>query len=559
MTGMIADFQQLMARVPDEPAAVLERVSEELTQFGAEYSRRQLEQRKIRDQWRGAPWATQSCYHPDQYGLNEDQQAHFRRILERSHVNLVEPALDRLVNSIHAGKIRRRVAEALPELQMALDDPRHASAMARLCENAFAYGTAALVPLPSGRGVRYWLPDPLNTYLATDPADVEQVTGVVELIRNTINLVVGVRYVTREHRGWALLDGSGGAEDEEHGLSFLPAVVAYGRDQRHLGERYGRSLVLGVADASIRITNNEVNLELLRDRQTQALLVVQGEPTRTSADDGEAQGKYVAFPRDGGDARYETPESRLEAVIELTKRFAADAAVSSGLPLDTFLPELIAGSDASATAARIRAFPLQQRMVRLVQDWQLVELDCIEVLAAVMAVQAGTYAGETREEVRLLTAGAVKVLPSMPEAEAETLAGWAQKTTSFMAPITDAIEYYSDHLTEEEKAELARAWALKNDPTVQNGASDELAKFKREIAKALYSGATTKEVMANLTDLRALVDAVGLPREADYVEPFLPVVAPTGPLVTGEVVKDEAGDVVGGAVQGEGTQGTQGT
>lgn len=541
---MSLELKGLAGSLPAEVADVLSRVDEEYS-TGVEYSRRRREMLKIRDQWRGAPFATEDIYHPDQYGLNTDQQEHFRRILARSHVNLVEPALDRLVNSIHAGRIRRRVSDTLPELVQAIGDSRHASAMARLCENAFAYGTAVLVPVPSDTGVRYWLPDPLHTFLVCDPTDVEQVTGVVEVVVNRLGLTTGVRYVTTSHRGRAT---SAASSDEEHGLGFVPAVVAYGRDQRHLGERYGRSLVLGVADASIRITNNEVNLELLRDRQTQALLIVEGEPSRTSADDQEAQGKYIQFPKDGGSASYTTPESRLEAVIELTKRFAADAAVSSGLPLDTFLPELVAGSDASATAARIRAFPLQQRMVRLVRDWELVEGEAIEVVAAVLMQANKSYLGETREELRLRLGVTVTILPSLPEAEAETLSGWQQRTANFMAPIEDAIEFYSEHLSAEQKAELARAWSLKNDPTVANGASDELAKFKREIAKALYGGATTKEVMANLTDLRTLVDDVGLPREAGYVEPYLPVVAPAGDLVSGEVILDPSGDIVGAAV-----------
>ena len=90
-------------------------------------STRRRELQKIRDQWVGAPAATAEHYHPNQYGLNSDQQAYFRTVLERSHVNLVEPALDRLVNSIHSGKIFRRADAAFPKLQRLAKEAAHAA------------------------------------------------------------------------------------------------------------------------------------------------------------------------------------------------------------------------------------------------------------------------------------------------------------------------------------------------------------------------------------------------------------------------------------------------
>lgn len=77
---------------------------------------------------------------------------------------------------------------------------------------------------------------------------------------------------------------------------------------------------------------------------------------------------------------------------------------------------------------------------------------------------------------------------------------------------------------------------------------DGMEDFKRDITKALYGGATTKEVMANLTNLRALVDDVGLPREEGYEEPWLPVVAPPGELVGPDLINDFDGEVIGSDV-----------
>lgn len=469
----IQSIRQIQDLVPAETLAVLRLVENELNGTSVYGNARRLDMQKIRDQLSGAPAATTQVYHPDQYGLNADQQAHFRRILARSHVNLVEPALDRLVNSIHSGKIQRRVIEGFSYIQEMLNGSAHAAAMTKLCENAFAYGTGYLVPVAVEGRVNYWLPDPLHTYMAVNPADITDILGIVEILPAWSGALLCVRYVTKTHIGVAYVKTGTSAmeipepEYTEHGFPFLPVVVAYGRDQTHRGEKYGKSFVSGVADATIRVTNNEVNLELLRDRQTQALLVTEGEPTRTSADDQGAQGKYISFPRDGGDAKYITPESRLEAVIELTKRFCADAAVSSGLPLDTFLPELIAGSDASATAARIRAFPLQQRMIRIVRDWEMVEERAAVVTSGAVMQAGGVYFGEGLEDLRNLLQPRVKILPSLPEADAETLSNWQQKTANFMAPIEAAIEFYSEDLPDEEKKRLALAWRIKNDPTMK--------------------------------------------------------------------------------------------
>lgn len=468
-----ADVDSVLRRLPGEVAALLKPAEAELRGLDIEGSARLREMRKIRDQLRGGDRATSEEYHPKQHGLNNEQQHYFRKVLARSHVNLCEPALDRLVNSIHSGRIQRRVSDSLPEIKGQIESRNHAGAMAKLCQNAFAYGTGYLVPSTVEGQIKYWLPNPLGTLLIVDPADVSERWALVELIGDAAGDNRAMRIVTQTLRGvLRRLGGEWQSDFEEHGIGFLPAVVAYGRDRRHEGNQYGGSLIGGVADASIRITNNEVNLELLRDRQTQALLVVTGEPSRTSTDDQASKGKYIQFPRDGGDAHYETPESRIEAVIELTKRFAADAAIASGLPLDTFLPELISGQDASATAARIRAFPLQQRMTRLVADWESVEEEAAVLVAAVALESAGSLAGETQEELRALVSPSCEITPSLPEAESETLSNWQQKVSNFFAPVRAAIDFYSQTLSASEKEQLEQYWMQKH---MANGAGERPA------------------------------------------------------------------------------------
>ena len=423
--------------------------------------------------------------------------------------------------------------------------------MAALCENAFAYGAGYLVPIVRENGVRYWTPDPLWTVLVTDPMDVCRVVGLIQMVRDERNTqTIGLRFVAPEIEGEILKEGT--VRMVEHRLPFAPVVVAYGRDRRHQGKRYGKSLILPAADGSIQVTNNELNLELLRDRQTQALLLLFGTPDNTQTDSGESMQKYLLWSKTGeGDAKYITPESRLEQVIRVTERQCTDITISTGLPLDTFRPELVAGADASATAARWRAFPLQQRMVRMVLDWEQTEEDAIAVIAALcepgLAGGQGPEAGGQHvdlEEIAEAVGAQVNIMPSLPEAEAETLAGWQQRTEKFFAPIEDAIEFYSGHLSDAEKKALADKWRAKHEP----GARTTEIEWKREIVKALFGDPTTGDVLANLTNLRTLLDEVGVKRQEGYEEPWLPVVAATGPLVSGETVEDEEGDVVGGDV-----------
>ncbi len=73
--------------------------------------------------------------------------------------------------------------------------------------------------------------------------------------------------------------------------------------------------------------------------------------------------------------------------------------------------------------------------------------------------------------------------------------------------------------------------------------------LKREVLKAFLVDGTVNDVLANLTDLKALVRDCGLPVNEEYIEPYLPVLAQPGAKVTGEVIKDSEGDIVGGAVE----------
>lgn len=80
--------------------------------------------------------------------------------------------------------------------------------------------------------------------------------------------------------------------------------------------------------------------------------------------------------------------------------------------------------------------------------------------------------------------------------------------------------------------------------------SDEEDKaFKQKVVELFIQDGTVADVIANSTRLTDLVEQAGLPRESTYKDPWLPVADGQGEAVTGEVVKDSEGDVVGGAVE----------
>lgn len=80
-------------------------------------------------------------------------------------------------------------------------------------------------------------------------------------------------------------------------------------------------------------------------------------------------------------------------------------------------------------------------------------------------------------------------------------------------------------------------------------AVEKMAEFKQKVWLGFQADGTVADVAANLTDIKELTRDVGLPVNEEYIDPYLPVVADPGPLVTGDTIKDPEGDIVGGDVQ----------
>lgn len=72
--------------------------------------------------------------------------------------------------------------------------------------------------------------------------------------------------------------------------------------------------------------------------------------------------------------------------------------------------------------------------------------------------------------------------------------------------------------------------------------------FRRRVVELLLSSGTAGDVITNMIPLRPLLASVGLPVNDEYEEPYLPVRDDSGALVSGNVIIDSEGDIVGGAV-----------
>jgi lambda family phage portal protein len=92
-------------------------------------------------------------------------------------------------------------------------------------------------------------------------------------------------------------------------------------------------------------------------------------------------------------------------------------------------------------------------------------------------------------------------------------------------------------------------------PIVQKDVNAEQKAFEREVVKTFLADKTVADVFYNATDIPHLLTDVGLKLDPDVEKdnsnaiPFLPVIADPGQLVNGDVIKDAAGDIVGGDVE----------
>jgi phage gp29-like protein len=151
---------------------------------------------------------------------------------------------------------------------------------------------------------------------------------------------------------------------------------------------------------------------------------------------------------------------------------------------------------------------------------------------------------------QLILAGTGGLLTMLAESGSGTLAGNAhQKTFESIAraegrKVSEVFQKQFDHALIRQKfgedAPVLAYFELN-----RSDLSEDEMGFVRDVVKLLLQGKTTRSVLSNQMELKELVGDAGLPVNAEYFDPYIPVESEGGPLVTGELVLDSEQDVIG--------------
>lgn len=336
---------------------------------------RSMDLLRVREILNGGKKALSEKYHPKPSDRTDKQWARFKRLL--THINLARPNQRCWRDAVYSGGAERQISKNPHQdlVQEWLDSPLYEQTVDSWISQAVAYGVCAAVSCwdPDQGTTGATLYDPLHTYIWTDPLNIYKVVAVAEVTKDMI------RYVH--------LEGEGYITKEEHvhvarSFTVLPVVLAYGEDTRPEGDVYGRSLILDAVEYSIAATELVFNIRILQKLQTRSLLLLIGDEDELEGSaDGWGPEKVLKLKRnpsaeDPPDARFITPDPKIEETIKILKTFIGLLAVSSGVPADVLDPTLT-GAAEKAEAARIRAIPLVHRAKKMAPFWRANEQNLI--------------------------------------------------------------------------------------------------------------------------------------------------------------------------------------
>lgn len=418
---------------------------------------------RIRDHLEGGPRAISTLYFPKPSAQMTDEAWLLHQQLI-THVNLVRPAVRCWASAICGGDIVRNVIDC-PEkdkIEAWVKSEDYIETVNEWVELSIAYGTCAAVPrVDDDTGELWtWLPDPLRTYIFTDPRDIRKIQCVAEVRDNQIQFVAtwGEGFIS---------DGEIDFTPRNFG-TWLPVEIGYGVDRRRRGEIYGLSLVQDAVEWSIRCTAVAYNIALLQRQQTRSILVRIGDLTelqqlRESIPGvGSANGSSMDLP-EGFTADWKTPNPKISESVEVLKTFVGLQATSESIPQDVVDASLTEKSG-SAEAARIRALPLLQRTKQLVPAWVTREVRLIKAHAALLEYYRGNEQAIDRKDFdsrcQIVITNRPNVLPTSPN---EVTQDVIAKVAAHLMTIEDGIRTCNQYATDEEVAELAAEWRAEAD------------------------------------------------------------------------------------------------
>lgn len=371
-----------------------------------------------------------------------------RAILSKyfTYVNLLKPAVNRLVSGVYGGRVVRTLEKDCPyrEQVLASIDEKlgYSQKLRETFRAAVLYGDGIMAFTVVNDRVRVWRPNPLVTRIVTNPNDVTDLTAIVELLPTG-----DYRFASK--RGWGYLNKAGNIYDyAEHSLGIVPAVVFYGESQLEYGEPYGDSLVECGLYYSAVLTQLRLNQVALMMNYVSPQAVASGEVKND--DPQEAfRGGLLEMGADGK-FMFVTPQTNFKDLTETNDSYKTDFCISAGIPMDALDPSNIPENQ-SATSARLRNQPLSVTINRLVEETTHNELRCLTIVGALYQfIETGGKPVNFEQFSDLFRASVKIEANGAPVSFGEEVAAWTQLHTAGAKTTEEMIRHFGDDLSEEE-------------------------------------------------------------------------------------------------------------
>lgn len=346
------------------------------------------ELKHLRWWYESSPETTTEEFYPRLDGVLPPVWRRMRRLIPR--VNVLRPCVSTLVSAVYSGDVVRTLHKSpVPDLQKYVNSPAYNGAVIKWCTNALLFGTALAVPQVSKDGkISIYLPDPVVTWIETDPLDIYKITKIAEVTDQCI------RYTTLTGYGIAFRTGKLGTSVHvpcNYGTEYLPVAYAAGEDCRCSGRILGVSAVRDALYWAQAIGDCIFKIRILQAKETTNLLVVIGDEEtplgnnpeigqQGESTEGTGQPDKVKVSM-GGDVKFIAPDPKITQSVEIVRVLIGQLATALGIPADA-LDANYSLASASAEAARIRAIPLLNRSKLLCQQWADYETDLIRAITA---------------------------------------------------------------------------------------------------------------------------------------------------------------------------------
>lgn len=470
------------------------------------------------------------------------------------HINSTRTTLRTLSSGVYGGVPSRKIVaeEKAPfgkQLNEHIVSPAWRASMKRLLREMALYGTGYIVPEydRESRRFKHRHLNPVTTHIISTEMDPEVPIAVAEFDtrRNWVRIWAPEFYaVLARLEGdveWLEYIAPAEGGDSSAGATvitkpFFPVLIAKAEDIP--GSPYGPSLLRDTPRFNRALAVSYFNVSFTAKLKAQALLtVVSGDSSDEVNADLTQLGVHSALilPK-GAAADFISNQADVQSLMDVIDRLQDLESYVLGIPA------IRAEKNLSAEGARLAAAPLTSQVGELSTVMSQVEVTGMQLLALTGHFEVGSYA--TVEDVERMYKISVRINPIINiESLRERTDSMLQQAEKGATPEIECVSQLNPWMSYDEakaQAEIMRERVgSKEDPELT---------FKRKVISDFIADGTVSDVIANSTDIGKLVQDSGLPRFDEYKEPWLPVTADNGAMVSGEVLKDAEGDIVGGAV-----------